>query len=139
LSVACSTYIPIKPTDLPKLNNSFVAPATAGNGQLVAVRVAQVEAPDGKLVEVKGDFDVRITLRDGRELEVTHPVRARLDASGSAIAIAGGNRAEGLISLDRISTVEVSQPDVGGSAVAGVLIGVGASVGALLIILAVAG
>jgi len=121
---------------LPKLNDSFVAPATNSYGQLVAVRVAHVEAPDGKIVEVKGDFDVRIRLHDHREFEITHPVRARLESSGAALAIAGGNRAEVVIPLDRISTVEISQPDVGGSVVTGVLIGVGTSLGVFLIVVA---
>lgn len=134
--MGCSTYVSIKPTELPKLNDSFVAPARTSYGQLVAVRVAHVEAPDGKIVEVKGDFDVRITLRDHRELEITHPVRARLGSSGTALAIAGGNRAEVVIPLDDISTVEISQPDVGGSVVVGVLIGVGTSLGVFLIVVA---
>lgn len=127
-TAGCQSSQQIKPTELPKLNYSFRAPVSESGGSLVAVRVAQVETPDGTLAEVKGEFDVRLTLASGDELLFTHPVQAALH--GDSLEIAGGNRAKSSFRIAEIVEVGVSQYDAGKTAV-----GLGAGSGGLFLLL----
>jgi hypothetical protein len=122
--LSCYHRTEIKPTELPELSDSFAAPVGGGTG-VVAVSVAHVEKPDGTLAEIRGEFDVLVRLDSGAELEFTHPVRARLTSSAMVLAVAGGNRPERRIPLERIASVEVSQFDELGASIIGGLVGAG--------------
>jgi hypothetical protein len=104
----CAKYIKIKPSELPKLSNSFEKPIDSDDGQLVAVRVSTVETPSGHLVQIEGEFDVCVTLVTGKEWTFRHPIRARLEA-GDVLLIESSNWKMKSFSLDTIETLEVTQ------------------------------
>ncbi|MEN9578403.1 MAG: hypothetical protein RJA70_1412 [Pseudomonadota bacterium] len=125
----CYSSQQIKPTELPKLNHAFATPVASSGGQVLAVRVAQVEKPDGTLTEVAGEFDVELTLRRGEKLVFDHPVRASLE--GESLTIAGGNRRSTAFRLADITEVRVTQFQSGKTLLA--IYGVGS--GIMLIVL----
>lgn len=108
-TAGCQSSQQVKPSELPKLDYSFAAPVVASGGNLVAVRVAQVEKPDGTIAEVKGEFDVRLTLNNRKSFLFEHPVRVSL--KGGLVEIAGGNRPKSAVRLEDIREVEVTQFD----------------------------
>jgi hypothetical protein len=123
LSVGCTRYTPIKPTELPKLNQSDVrilaqidsntthtaTTETETTNTTIYRRTERwVQRADGSLVDIMGPFDVRVRRADGSEVDIEHPVVARLDEN--RLRIRGGNVGEidfGLPSAVRTEVVQV--------------------------------
>jgi hypothetical protein len=123
---SCYSYTSVNPGQLPQLNGSFVTPV---GGNVVAVRVATIEKSDGSLTQVKGTFDLKITLKNGAEMSFDHPVKAEIE--GDTLVLAGGNRRATPIPLDEIELAEVVQPNGAVWAIGG---GLGGAVLGLLIV-----
>jgi hypothetical protein len=129
LTTGCFTYVPIRPTELPKLNGSFQSSESVGaNTTLVTRSVAQVEGEDGKMVELRGQHDVVVTLKDGTKTTYEHPVSA--SEQDGALVIKSGNLPEARIPLDSIQRVAIPKQNRAVAVVT--LVGVGI-VGALLL------
>jgi len=104
----CVTWEQVKPTELPKLNGSGHAPLAAQNtsNTVIGVLVTSVEAPDGRLVEVKGDFDVRIAT-DNRKIQFDHPVRSEVEEG--MLSLRSSDRGLTQFLLEDVKSAEVSQ------------------------------
>lgn len=123
-AVGCYKYVDIKPTELVKLNGSYSravgsTQTPAGSVTIVESTVAHVERPDGRLVELKGDFDAVVRTRSDH-FKFVHPVNARLD--GKFLVVASGNHAATPLVLSEVERVGISQYD----GVMTVLVAVGA-------------
>jgi hypothetical protein len=109
----CYSWKEIKPAELPKLNGGAVAAGVVASGtnrgQVVAVSVGQAEAPDGTLVEIKGEFDARVTEAGMAPLVFQHPVRS--EADDMILTVQGSNRARKDFPVEDVQKVEVSQYD----------------------------
>jgi hypothetical protein len=137
LASACHSTTAIRPDQLPLLNGSFavvtgsqrVGNTTVTTGE---VSVAHVSAPDGRIVEITGEFNATLVSRVAgvASIDFDHPVQASIE--GSMLRVAGGNRAPVDVSLESLERIDVSQYDgvatmlliVGISLVAGTLISV---------------
>lgn len=124
----CYTHTSIKPTELPKLNGaSVVGLGRQGNTNVYAVSVAHVEAPDGRLEEITGEFDAVITERQRGRVDFDHPVQSQIE--GNALSVRGGNRAETEFNLNDVTEAEVVQLNgwtavwagLGGAALGGII------------------
>lgn len=101
---------------------------TTGAGTVYTgeITVAHVSAPDGRNVEIKGEFDA-IIVSDVGKTTFEHPVTSTLE--GSALRVTGANRGTTRFDLERVSEVSVTQYDstasalaiIGGSAAFGVV------------------
>ena len=80
-------------------------------GKAIAVSVAKFETPDGKLIEIKGKPDLRITV-GGSSHTFSHPITASIE--GGNVIIKSSNRTPTTIPIRSIQKVEVSQPSVAG-------------------------
>jgi hypothetical protein len=134
LSSGCYSWAAIKPTELPKLNGSSTTSTAGGGHTLVLQTVAQVEAPDGRIVEVKGESDARVTtVKPPQVLSFEHPVVANL--TDDSLIVQAGNVGKTTIPLSRIESVEISQLERGQTALAATVVGLLVSVvGTVLII-----
>ena len=106
----CYSWVDVKPTELPKLNNAGgVSSGFMGEVQ----EVHKVEQPDGKIAEIRGRYDVRLTGNNGTELDFDHPVVATL--AGNDLTLQAENRAPTRLPLTDIRSAEVSQshPETG--------------------------
>jgi hypothetical protein len=130
----CYDWEMVRPTEVPKLNGSFATPiGQSGNATVVAVRVADVEREDGTLVRIRGDYDLRVELKDGTAMTFSNPVRT--ESSGDDLLVRGGNRAETRIPLKDIAHASVSQLAPGKTAALTIvltLVAAGATVGITL-------
>ena len=107
-STGCYDWEAIRPAEIPKVSGSFATPvAQQGNTTIVAVRVVDVERPDGSLIQLKGEFDLRVTVRGGGQYEFKHPVGATRE--GDVLVLRGGNRGETRIPVDDVVKAEASQ------------------------------
>jgi hypothetical protein len=110
----CKTWVPIKPVDLPRLND---APAT-------------VQEPDGTTVEIIPPFDASISTRT-QYVGFTHPVDSSVE--NRMLVVSGSNRGRTVFPLTDVVAVRVSQPNPDGTtALAGVFLG--AAVVALIVL-----
>lgn len=112
-TTGCYSWTEVKPTELPKLNGGGVSTGRVVSGQqrgeIVAVSVSHLERPDGTLLEVNGEPDIRITNRSGTELEFDHPTEASV--ADGALMLRGENRANTKLMLSDIASAEVSEYD----------------------------
>ena len=60
LSGGCYSWTAIKPTELPKLNGAQTTTSHQMGRQVILISAAQVETPDGRLVEIQGESDAKI-------------------------------------------------------------------------------
>jgi hypothetical protein len=101
-SVGCYSSTEIKPTEIPKLNG--------GRRDLDAFdskyTVMTVERPDGTLTKIEGASYVRLTLRNGAEVDFEPPVLAELE--DDALNLRGANRPKTSVKLNEVSKAEVS-------------------------------
>lgn len=116
----CYSWVPIKATELPKLNGASTIPVASMSltpppspgvtpaGAMVITKdsVAHVERPDGSLVEIKGQFDAQIDTPSGSTL-FEYPVRSAVQ--DSSLLVQGANRAPTTIPLQQVTRVQVSQ------------------------------
>jgi hypothetical protein len=116
----CYSWTAIKPTELPKINgNPTVLPDRSG-GHVQIVNVAQVETPDGRLAEIRGQSDARVQLKDTTLMSFEHPIRSSVE--NQSLTIMSGNHPKTTIPLDNIQSVEVSQGNR--AEAAGVIVGI---------------
>ena len=105
--LGCHTWVAIKPSELPRLNGSTEQVVSrSANSRVVAITTTPVERPDGRLVEIRGNYDVRIE-SGGRSQEVGSPVLAELE--GDHLIVRGSNMPRSRIPLSNIDNLEVSQ------------------------------
>jgi hypothetical protein len=108
----CYDYHTVKPTEIPKLNNSFRTPiGTSTNydgssNTLMAISVRHLERPDGRTIELKGETSVRLTTSRG-QYTFKHPTISRL--SGDNLVISGSNRGKLFFPLSSIKKAEVEK------------------------------
>ncbi len=114
-AVGCHSYkwVPVKPTEVPKLNGSYVrdrgtVSTPSGAVSVQEVTVAHVERPDGTLVEISGKYDLRVTSQ-GNSAVFEHPVNSRLQ--DQFLIVTSGNRAATPYVLRTVERTEVKQPD----------------------------
>ena len=92
LTVAgCRHWVPIKPADLPRLNET-----------------GWVQTPDGTIVELFKPFDVNITMPP-HSIAFTHPVTSSMESE--VLVVRGSNRGRTAFPLKDVTRVSVSQPD----------------------------
>jgi len=115
----CHSWVPIRPTELPKLNGTS----------------AQVQQPDGTPVDVVEPFDASVTMRSLLPLQFNHPVRSTVE--GKDLVVQGANRGRTAFPLQEVTSVEVSQPDPVKTAVLASVF-VGAAIGLLIRLIFVA-
>jgi hypothetical protein len=122
----CTTWVEVRPTELPKLNGSTVTSGTVVSGDrkrdVIAITVADVERPDGTLTQIYGRYDVRVTETSGREMTFETPVRSEVE--DDTLSLQGSNRRQTQFRLNDVRTTEVSQPS--DTALTWVIVGVGA-------------
>ena len=127
----CYSWSAIKPTELPKLNGASNSLNNTSGGTVRIITVAHLEAPDGRLVQIKGESDARISTGGALPISFTHPVRASVE--GQDLIVQSANNPRTQIPLAQVKSVEVSQYDTVKSTLAMILL---SSAGAALIILA---
>jgi hypothetical protein len=127
----CYDWVAVSPADASKLSGSFAAPVgPAGQENVVAIRVVDVHRPDGRLVELSGKYDIRVTDKEGQIYDFVHPISVEPD--GTRLTFSGGNRAPLDIEADDVAKLEVLKLNKGatGAAIAiGSLLAVGLIVG----------
>ena len=107
----CYSWTTIKPTELPKLNGAQTTRANQMGRQVVLISAAQVETPDGRLVEIQGESDAKIHLPGATPLLFQHPIISSVENEG--LTVKSANRAKTTIPLNKIQRVEVSQLERG--------------------------
>lgn len=107
----CYSWTAIKPTELPKLNGASTSTSHNMGRQVTLITAAQVEAPDGHLVEIQGESDTRMTTTGQPPVTFKHPVLASVD--DQALTIRSSNYRKLTVPLDKIQSVEVSQLERG--------------------------
>jgi hypothetical protein len=130
LSGGCYSWTAIKPTELPKLNGAQTTTSHQMGRQVILISAAQVETPDGRLVEIRGESDAKIQVPGAVPLLFEHPIISSVE--NASLTVKSANRAMTTIPLDRIQRVEVSQFERGQTTAA---VMVASTVGALLLIL----
>lgn len=130
----CTSMRTVRPTELPKLNNSQSTTTARGNVAFVLQTARHVQAPDGRIIQVVGPFHLHVVTKRGKVVKFAHPVSTRL--SGDSLEMRGGNRGLTVFRVrDLKSTkVEVNDPgktilliagiNLGVLAIGGVIVGV---------------
>ena len=106
-ATGCTVWADIKPTEVPKIGNVTVAPAvsqTTGRSDVIAVSIARVERTDGRILEVSGHTDVRVTCR-GQERRYEYPITSTIE--GETLHIASSNYAKTSCALADVSKAQV--------------------------------
>lgn len=103
----CYSWTAIKPTELPKLNGASTSTTQSMGRQITLITVAQVEAPDGHLVEIQGESDTRMKTTGRPPVTFKHPVLASVEEQD--LTIRSSNYGKFTIPLNKVETVEVSQ------------------------------
>jgi hypothetical protein len=78
----CYKNVEIATPELPKLSGAFSAAAVNAPDTL-AVRVVHVSAPDGRIVEIKGEFDLDLEMEDGTRFSFEHIPSAACDGDAT--------------------------------------------------------
>lgn len=108
LSLAgCVSSTAIKPTELPKLNAPQTLITSPDGRHVETERVVQLETPEGRLAEIKGEADVRLQLKDTNWMHFKHPIKSSLD--NQALNIMSGNLPKTTIPLGNIEKAEIYQ------------------------------
>lgn len=117
--LGCHKHIPVATAELPKLSGAFSwAPHTHG---LTTVRVFHIASPSGRIVEIKGEFDLELQMVNGQTLHFDYPVV--IESVNGALLIAGANRGRTPVEPGGIEVATVKQLD-GTASVFGVLVAV---------------
>lgn len=103
----CISSTAIKPTELPKLSAPQTVLTSPDGRHVETERVVQLETPDGRLAEVKGEADVRLQLKDTNWMHFKHPIRSSLD--NQVLTIMSGNLPKTTIPLGNIEKAETYQ------------------------------
>jgi hypothetical protein len=104
----CYSWTAIRPDELPKLNGNYTSSQGHPGGTLVIETVAQLEAPDGRMVEIKGESDARLTTKNPQVAwNFQHPILAETD--GNSLRIRSSNLGKKSFELGNIQSLEVSQ------------------------------
>jgi len=103
----CYSWTAIKPTELPKLNGASTTINHGWGGSVRILTVADLEAPDGRLVRIKGESDARISVGSGAPLSFAHPIQAF--ATDQDLYVQSANYPPTRIPLAQVQREEVSQ------------------------------
>lgn len=106
-ATGCAVWADIKPTEVPKIGAVSVAPAvsqTTGRSDVIAISMARVERTDGRMLEVSGKPDVRVTCR-GEERHYEYPITSTIE--GETLHIASSNYAKTSCALADVSKAQV--------------------------------
>jgi len=106
----CLRHTPIKPSELPKLNGPSVGTVVGGRapGTVVAVATRTVEKPNGQLVEIRGEFELVVTTRNGK-LTFGKPVMSEI--TDGRLTVRSGNRSPWSAPIDSVQSAQVQQPN----------------------------
>jgi hypothetical protein len=108
LSLAgCVSSTAIKPTELPKFNASQTVVTSPDGRHVKTENVVQLETPEGRLAEVKGEADVRVQLKDTTQMHFKYPIRSSLE--NQALTLMSGNLPKTTIPLGNIDKLELYQ------------------------------
>jgi hypothetical protein len=135
----CYSWVPVRPTELPLLNdmhNEVVGQTVGPNGQVTPIlrnNSRTLHRPDGRTVSIGDEPSVRIHTTRGT-LRFDRPVDSSLQP-GQLLSIAGSNRAQVTIPLQEIELAEASRPDRTKTMLAITLPAAGASVLSSILIL----
>jgi hypothetical protein len=113
VQTGCYDWVAVKPTEVEKLSGSFVTPVGPNT---LAVRVVDVEQTDGRMVQLAGDYPVRIGLRNGGRYTLKSPVD--IQATGDDVLFRSANEPPFHASREDIVTVEARKKDAAATAVA---------------------
>lgn len=103
--VGCYDWEIVRPAEISRLSTSVGTQGEqADNNPIESV---DVERPDGSLVHITSDRDIRITVRGGTVYHFTSPIAAV--RKGDVLVLRGGNRGETRIPIGDIEKAEVSQ------------------------------
>lgn len=127
---ACYKKVAVKPTELPKVNQSYTKTAgTAYTGQgtvtVTESSVIKLERTDGRLYELKGDADVLVRPKGGEQLFFKHPIGAKV--KDGTLKIKSKNYAEKSFKIDNLQSTKVRDYDQMGTM--WLLGGIGGAVG----------
>jgi hypothetical protein len=117
-TAGCYNWVPVSPGEATKLSGSFVAPV--GNN-VIAIRTVNVRQPDGHMVQLEGNYPVRVTLKGGEVHEFSAPVD--VTESGEGLVFRGGDEEPLTTSEDGIDMLEARKMNMGLTAVAATLAG----------------
>jgi len=109
LSTGCYEHIGIRPSELPKMNGAFVtSQSTGSNSVLVTQSVVHVEKEDGRIEEIKGEYDIIVTNSVGNKFKFQHPII--VESLPDGYLIKGANRSPETFKVREIKKVEVVRP-----------------------------
>ena len=114
----CYDWVAVAPVDATKLRGSFVTE----DGQSVAVRTVNVEQPDGRMVQLHGNYRIRVTLKDGATYEFSPPVDVR--ETDGAIVFRGGDEAPLRANADDVVGLAATKPNHGKTAALATALGI---------------
>ncbi len=113
VQTGCYDWVAVKPTEVEKLSGSFVTPVGPNT---LAVRVVDVEQTDGRMVQLAGDYPVRIGLKNGGRYTLKSPVD--IQATGDDLLFRSANEPPFHASREDIVTVEARKKDAAATAIA---------------------
>jgi hypothetical protein len=128
----CHNYTAIKPTELPRL----VGP-TAGvtdDGRAIAVATRTVETPDGRMVEIRGSFELVIADSSG-EVELAGPFQVSIE--DGMLIVKSGSHSPLRTPLADVRSVQVKQGDGGARNLLGAILVVVLLVGTVALVTSV--
>lgn len=100
----------VKVGELPKLNPSFSGSGISPQGAVYIYSSTKVETPEGKLIEVDGDYDLDITLDNGKVVSFRRPIRTEI--TGGTIRITSGERGPFVTQVARVEKAEIPRVDI---------------------------
>lgn len=103
----CTVWIRVNPRELEKFSRpgGVALYARPGQGHVVAVEMVQLTRPDGTLINVHRNTEVRVTQTDQQVVYFTPPLQARVE--GDTLHIRSANHPPTTLPLARIASVEV--------------------------------
>lgn len=116
-NLGCYDWVAIRPTALPDLNGSTAVQVGTSHGvrtdgtvtssPVIAVTQTAVPAPDGRMVQIEGDFDARVLARGMPLTTFRSPVVSEI--VDDSLVIRSGSHAPARVPVASVSGVEVSQ------------------------------
>ncbi|NOY91386.1 MAG: hypothetical protein GXP55_09255 [Deltaproteobacteria bacterium] len=106
----CYSWVPIRTTETPLLNNMHVTQvgsAVGTHGESISINEVSVRSlhrPDGRTVRIAGEPGLRVNTTAGA-IDFDDPVISSLQP-GQSLTVAGSNRSAVTIPLDQIELVE---------------------------------
>ena len=121
----CYKAIPIRPTQLPRVHDELERQT---KGKQDPEFKMDVERPDGTTYHLEGEFDLRITQRNGRVFKFSFPISATV--SGDTLTVSGRDQPAREFSLASVTRTDVVQPN-------GIVWALGIGAGSVVVLFAV--